>query len=68
MEFLSPASIVNPYVIIEKYRKLDIVEKGLVCQSLRKQRAALSFRALKPFFFWIIPIFRLRKLCYLSLA
>ena len=44
---LSPVPIVNPYVIIEKTRKLGIVEKGLVRQSPRKQRAALPFQTLK---------------------
>ena len=43
---LSPVSIVNPYVLIEETRKLGVVKKGLVCQSLRKQRAALPFRVL----------------------
>ena len=61
---LSPAPIVNPYVITEKTRKLGIDEKGLVCQSPRKQRAALPFQTLKVLF-CRIPIFCLGKLCYL---
>ena len=56
--------IVNLNVIIEKTKKHGVVKKGLVCQSPRKQRAALQFQTLKALF-CIIPIFRLGKLCYL---
>ena len=58
---LSPVSIVNPYILMEETRKHGIVEKGLVCQSPRKQSAAFPFRTLKGLF-CIIPIFRLGKL------
>ena len=61
---LSPTPIVNPYVLIEETRKHCAVGKGLVCESPRKQHAALPFRTLKALF-CIIPIFRVRKLCYL---
>ena len=61
---LSPGPIVNPYVLIEETRKHGIVEKGLLSQRPRKQRAALPFRTLKALF-CIIPIIRLGKLCYL---
>ena len=61
---LSPTPIVNPYVLIDETKKHGAVEKGLVCQSPRKQRAALPFQTLKALF-CIIPIFRLGKLCYL---
>ena len=48
---LSPNPIVNPYVRIEETRKHGVVEKGLVCQSPRKQRAASLFPTLKALFF-----------------
>ena len=49
---------------LRNYRKLDVVEKVLVCQNPRKQGAALPFRTLKALFYRI-PIFHLRKLSYL---
>ena len=61
---LSPDPIVNPYVHIEETRKHGVVKKGLVCQSPRKQCAALPLRALKALF-CIIAIFCFGKLYHL---
>ena len=48
---------VQCFFVFLKIRKFSVVEKGQVCQSPRKQRAALPFWTLKAFFFFFFFFF-----------